>query len=546
MKTTYLLEKLVFSVPFAMLILSCVSNPTNVNAAGFELVNDVSIVKQEARDQQSLHLTIAVGNRLERLVLVESSALRDAMVIDQNGAAAVSATKAYEGVIENIPNSWVRVSINGAAVDGVLDTGTERLFITSKPAPAPERRIRSFGSAIDKILHAPSKARTTQEVVQIPVDEGFDSTAERVTKVAKIAIVVDSFYNEALGGRGLSEAISTINTVDGLYQQEFGIALKVDTAMIITDDHTLNLSNESLEDNLTRFRDYRLGSNELPPELALVHLFTGVRTDDPLVGLAYLDSACREDGYDISISTPFEFPVLLTAHEIGHNLGAQHDEQTELCALNNDQLMYSQINVLTTRKFSTCSRDAINTHLHNGACYSEAIDLSLTLTRDGASDVIAVITNTDSERAIPSAELTIQLKNANIAAAPASCNIENTTSLNCIVPTTLPGNSQVLSFSFRYDDLTINTIDARLEAIGFIDTRTINNYAEIVVPAAGSAGSDGLTIASSDAESPAESSASGQTSVDSSGGGGQWDRDVCLLLLLMWAYSLRRQLRIFA
>lgn len=515
MKTAYLLVKVVIGV----LLSSWMAVHTTASAASPELISNVSILEQQQFDANHLHLTIGLGNRRETLVLTDSPAFHRVNTIDQLGRRTATTTRAYAGSVDNVPGSWARVTITDNDIDGVIDTGTSRVFITSKAATAPERQIRQFQHAVDKIITAPATRRHPREVVQIPVGSGFENSADGVTRVAKIAIVVDSFYNEALGGRGLAEAISTINTVDGLYQQEFGLALKVDTAIIITDRETLDLGQTSLEDNLERFRNYRLTAAELPAELALVHLFTGVRTDDPSVGLAYIDSACREDGYDVSLSTPFEYPVLLTAHEIGHNLGAAHDDETALCRLSEDFLMHSQISKVTTNQFSVCSRNTIASHLDNSACYFSAIDLSLTLTRTGDNSIIAIITNTDSEKAFPSAELIIKLKNASIASAPASCNIDNITEVSCIIPTTLPGENQALEFAFRFDENAESTIDATLEAVGFVDTKTINNYAQIIAPA-DSDPDDTLTIAGNDPTTPTTTGAGGDAVSGSAGGGG--------------------------
>jgi hypothetical protein len=540
MKTAYLLIK----AAVVALLFAVTATPSLVSASSIETINNVSIVQRKQIDKDHLQLTIALGTRRETLLLEKNPAFQELIVVDQHGRQNNTSTTAYLGTVAGITGSWARVAITGETLDGVLDTGTQRLYITSASRGAPGAETRHPRSirdrAVDKIIFAPSRRRNPREVVEIPVRGGFDTAADGVTRVARIAIVVDSLYDEALGGRGLSQAISTINTVDGIYQQEFGLALKVETAIIITDSETLDLRQLSLEDNLTRFREYRLTASELANDLALVHLFSGVRTEDPSVGLAFIDSACREDGYDVSMSTPFEFPVLLAAHEIGHNLGAQHDDETELCSLTDELLMHSRISNLTTNQFSVCSRNAVVQHLEEGACYLAAIDLSLTLTNDGAGGVIALITNTDPERAFPSADLAIQLKNASIAAAPASCNIDNVSTLNCIIPTTLPGENQTLDFAFRYEEAIESTVDATLTAIGFVDTKTINNYAQIVQPAAIES-NDALTIAGNADGAPAETGAGSNSTPDTSGGGA-FSRGLFVLLCAPTIVRLRRRI----
>lgn len=516
-------------------------------------IHDVTILEREPLIEGAfdLRLTVALGNRQQNLLLNESSAFNDLKIFRDGESTehqtSTNSISTYQGIIENLPDSWVRITTDADYMSGVIDTGTERHFISSESkinVDSNLRRIRRLIHAVDKAIIPPPEAlpernRNTRDVIQIEVGNDFGNQQDLVSRVATIAIVVDTLYDEALGGRGLAVAISTINTVDGMYQQEFGLALKVDTAIIITDTTTLDLGNVSLEENLAKFRTYRQTAAELDPDLGLVHLFTGVTTADPSVGLAYIGAVCRRDGYDVSMSTPFDYPVLLTAHEIGHNLGALHDDETDLCLLTTDQLMFSHISSLTTNEFSSCSIDAINKRLNQSACHLDAIDLSLTLSKNGDTSIIALITNTDAQRAFPSAKFSLQLKNASIAAAPASCEINSTTELECTIPTTYPGESQSLEIELRYHETLENTLDASLEATGFIDIKTVNNKAQIVVPAQATTDNPPISIANNDdntttgSADPADAD-DGSTETGGSSGGGSPDViDVLFLLMFL-------------
>jgi len=168
-------------------------------------------------------------------------------------SAPLATIHTYEGIIEDMPNSWVRITTDTDQINGVIASHTERLYITSQSHPDAHsyiRRIRQLSGAVDNAIEPPPEKisetdRQIREVIELDVSNNFNTDKDRVTRVARIAIVVDTLYDEALGGRGLAEAISTINTVDGLYQEEFGLALKVETAIIITDTTTLDLGNVS-------------------------------------------------------------------------------------------------------------------------------------------------------------------------------------------------------------------------------------------------------------------------------------------------------------
>ncbi len=538
---------------------------TPLRAAFAGEFHNVTILQRDALSDgdYSLRMTLSLGNRLQRLLLNKSNAFADLKVIHHDSSsdlnrdsgsdittAPLANIDTYEGIIENLPDSWVRITTDTDQVNGVIDSGTERHYITSQSRPDAHsyiRRIRQLSGAVDNAIEPPPDTtpkanRHIREVIELDVGNGFDASEGSVSRVARIAIVVDTLYDEALGGRGLAEAISTINTVDGLYQKDFGLALKVETAIMITDTTTLDLGDVSLEHNLALFRDYRVSAPELNDDLGLVHLFTGARTADPSVGLAYIGSACRTDGYDVSMSTPFDFPVLLATHEIGHNLGALHDDETDLCKLTTDQMMFSHISSLTTREFSNCSIDAINKRLNQSACHLDAIDLSLALSKNSDDSIVALITNTDTRRAFPSALFNLTLKNASIAAAPASCDIQSTTQIACEIPTTYPGESRSLEINIRFDDTQDNTLDASLEPVGFIDVKTIDNSAQILVPAQKSE-EPSISIANNDDGNTTGSAEPGPTSSSAGGssGGGSITAYDSLLLLLTAAALYRRR-----
>ncbi len=438
-------------------------------------------------------LRLQLDNREETLLLNKSEAFGNTniLTIDETGSRQGNLTdiSVYQGQLENVADSWVRIVVQGDEVAGIIDTGDERIHLNHIVSADVIRQIQSgFNSPFGQLLADPIEAfddqsdSLTGDIVEIDIGNGFFNKPEKVTKVARIAIVIDSAYDEAIGGRGLAQAISTINAVDGIYREEFGLALKVETAIMVTDNETLALGDISLEDNLTRFRDYRLFADQLSNDLALVHLFTGVLTADPSVGLAYIDTVCKTNGYDVSLSLPFRYPILLTAHEIGHNLGALHDDETSQCNNISDGLMFSHINENSTRAFSSCSVDAISKRLEESTCHEDAIDMDITLARQDDTGIIALVTNTDGVRAFPSATLTVDLQHATIAAAPASCELISDNSVQCAVDTTFAEESQSLAFNLHLEEGQEITISASLEPEGFLDVHNANNSAQIVIP----------------------------------------------------------------
>lgn len=506
-------------------------------------------------------ISVRIGNRIEHLLVAPNADFNNLLIIDANGTPQLQFGTAYAGIIESLPNSWARVVIDGDYIAGTIHSGNVSTNFTSESRMANP----SVGFATHDVVLLPP-AQTSNETtgqrsirsitadtagknstyseqadeVSVPVNSALTGTVGDVTRVARIGVVVDALYQEAIGGRGLSKALSTINSVDGLYREKFGLALKLDVVVLVTDDTTLTLDGATLEDNLELFRDYRISTDLLPDDLGLVHLFTGVESEDDAIGLAYKGAACRTDGYDVSMSRPFRYPVLLTAHEIGHNLGADHDDATTECRDIEDHLMFSAINSSTTREFSSCSNNSINARMQQSTCLAAAIDIELTITQLESNQVLARITNLDATRAFPAATLYVDLKNATIAEAPALCELADPSKLTCDIPATYAGDTQELAVKLRLTPNLERTVTMRLDPTGFFDLHNQNNLAELVIPGEPQPlAVTGGELTTQGAGASGGGSAGGNT--PGGDGGGSNGLPLISLLLFTWLIQLRQQ-----
>jgi hypothetical protein len=281
------------------------------------------------------------------LLLQPSQATANLQVFDGDGQSLTPATRQMAGVIEHEPDSWVRVSIDGDQLDGVLS-----------------RRGLHYRIATDgeRVVFEPlaSNHHPTGSVVSTPLrSASADRIEHQSLRRATIALVIDSQFNEFHAGRGLEKALSIVNSVDGIYRHEFALRLDINTAIVhrepATDPH--RHGHVTSEHMLRSFRDYRMTQPALAG-VCLVHLFTGNRNSDRPVGLAWIDTACHPDGYDVSLSTPYRHDILLAAHEIAHNLGAEHDSDT-YCAEVDTGIMWRVVSDNTSQYFSDCTRMAV-------------------------------------------------------------------------------------------------------------------------------------------------------------------------------------------
>jgi len=519
-------------------------SPLVIKATETYSANLVGIETIENTGLHSQRISIRIGNRVEHLLVSRHTHLNDLHIVNSHGVPVDQTGVAYTGIVESLPSSsWARILIDGTFISGTINSGDVSTHFSSDAAIM---KGRSYGSKAVMIkplkvsgkesgktsVNSGAKRAITNsslpldelsEEIVVPISPQSADTTGTVTRVARIGVVVDSLFQEAIGGRGLSKAIATINSVDGLYREKFGLALKIDIVVLATDDATINLQGPTIEDILTSFVDYRNHSELLPAELSLVHLFSGFDSEGDAVGLAYSGGACRTDGQDVSISRPFRYQVLLAAHEIGHNLGAEHDDATTDCSAVRDHLMFSEIDASTTREFSSCSVDTINTNLAQGTCYTTAIDIGLKITQLESNQILATVTNLDSIRAFPSATLHVDLDNATVAEAPALCELEEPTKLICTIPATFAGDSHDLAVKVRLEPGQDRTITTQLQPDGFFDLNEQNNRVTLAIPS----GPVPLAVTGGGITTQGENASSG----GASSGGGLFELPWLLLLI---------------
>ena len=335
----------------------------------FSIVLLCGISAVPAHSSEYTHQTqLAVNGQLLTLLLEPSRVSHSLDVLDNNGARQSAPVRTYVGKIKGDKNSWVRLTKSINQVDGVISRYGKRFrFHQTGNRPAT---VKPLADNHDHRVTLTSDNQTNASLNILPP----------VTRVARIAIVVDSKYNARHNGRGLEYALGLINSVDGIFREEFGLALQVETAINITDTQSdpLDFGNVVIEKMLRGFRDYRMNTPLIGKDVSLVHLFSGNTPIDQPVGLAWIDTACRTDGYDVGLSTHYEHDILLAAHELAHNLGALHDTDTA-CAASSDKVMWPYISSATTQQFSSCTIASVKRSLAN-SCHAPAMEQELAMT----------------------------------------------------------------------------------------------------------------------------------------------------------------------
>lgn len=293
--------------------------------------------------EQMLYAALSIRGRLVEVVLEPSEVMSSASVVMFEEALVDRvAPYYYQGQVLGVADSWVRLAWIDGRPEGVLRLGEQLLLIEYD---------RVFAQLLATDLSSDSRD-VFDEILQQHVSAGSSYDA---VKVLPLSIVLDTLYNEEHGARGLERALTIVNAVDGLYQEQLGLRLELRVARLLVDpdkDPMRSLSGD-IDELLEVFRHYRLGDVALVRGQGAVHLFSGAALSDKRVGLAYIDTICRSDGYDVGVSRIVDRDVFTFAHELAHNIGAEHDLETQ-CG-DNGRMMNATLRSEMQYAFSPCS-----------------------------------------------------------------------------------------------------------------------------------------------------------------------------------------------
>jgi len=427
-------------------------------------------------EKYTQRMQLSANGQMLSLLLRPSRVTSDLSVVDHNGALQGVPVRTYIGKIEGDNSSWVRLTQGTDSLEGVISRHGKRFRLQqtgNQPAV-----IKPLADNNDHRITLTKNRNTLTRSIAVN-----SRKSQSVTRVAKIAIAVDSKFNAHHNGRGLEYALAIINSVDGIYREEFGLALQVESAINVVDAQAdpFNYGNVAIETMLRSFRRFRLQSTLIDQDVSLVHLFTGNKPADEPVGLAWIDTACRTDGYDVGISTHYRHDILLAAHEIAHNLGALHDSDTA-CAASTDKVMWPYISSGTSQHFSSCTVETVKRTLAQ-SCHAQAIDLELALSVDNGNTLKATVRNTDPRRDNPAATLAIDLPEGGRATTlKGDCTTNANLSeidrhIECKVGALAPGNDSVIIF--EVDTALSHELVASVEPDQYVDVHKNNNSGRV-------------------------------------------------------------------
>ncbi len=428
---------------------------------------------------------VSVDGQDISLLLNQSLVTKDTRVISGEGIAIdTTGTNAFAGQVEGEPESWARITLSENNLRGMISVYGERHRLTPTETGGTLSDINplllgdidgNISDQPDHVLYPPKEENEIDEYLRgIRVLEGLNFEEGTVGLTATLGVVIDSKFNSYHGGRGAEEAKSILNTVDGIFREQFGLALHIDTMIVIdSGDDPMNLGSVTMETMMRNFSSYRKASSELGNDISMATLFSGNKNSDSALGLAWIGSACRTDGYDVSVVSPYRLADLLSTHEIGHTLGAQHDSDTA-CAGNSSHIMWPYLSSSTQREFSSCSRESVRQIFTTGSCFIDTLDISVGLVVSDTYAEASVI-NQDSTRTSTGTSLTLVSDAlSDLTRVPNNCSFSSL-NLICEIGSIAPGGSANVALEFTRALTAAEDITAIAKPIGYMDSEPDNN-----------------------------------------------------------------------
>lgn len=283
----------------------------------------------------------------------------------------------FKGKIAGSSESEVRLTINDDKIEGYFDIKGEKYFIESA------QRYSNLASAEDVVVYQEKDLLKTEtfschselgEKIERGKEMVAASRAEaaQTLRVVEIATDADFEYVTEVGGANQAnrEILSILNMVEGVYERDLNLTIEVVYQHTwSTPDGFLQTTHAAL---LNSFKDYWNANYPLSAiNRDLTHLFTGKETAR-YQGLSYIGVVCINPTFAYGFSgringAPGKF--LLTAHEIGHNVGGNHVTAAEGCS---NTLMDLSLSHETSVSFCSYSRTEITNFVSsNGSCLSQ-------------------------------------------------------------------------------------------------------------------------------------------------------------------------------
>ncbi|HYO98789.1 MAG TPA: M12 family metallo-peptidase, partial [Pyrinomonadaceae bacterium] len=321
--------------------------------------------------------------------------------------ADASPVRTFKGSVRGNERAAARFTIDDHTVEGLVLVDGEKYFVEMKrkydKSAAPTEFL--FYKESDVIEASPvscgatlnEKMKHAGEVVSLHDSHAALDAAGAIplNREIKLATEADYEYVAALGGSEAAddEILSILNLIEGVYQNELGLSFSV------VYQHTWATPDDPYQSSapgvaLAEFKNY-WNTNYTHVSRDTAHRWTGKDLDGDVIGSAEIGAVCLSPSRAYGLSQKLfetDIKVGITAHELGHNLGATHPDQEPSAGNCFNSIMQSQVGY--SRSFCPYSRQQIATYVDNNAsCLARTYAISGQITSEAfGSHVVLSLT----------------------------------------------------------------------------------------------------------------------------------------------------------
>lgn len=299
----------------------------------------------------------------------------------------------FKGSVNGDPDSSARFNLPGKQLQGYFRTDGETLFVE------PASNYSAFAAGDEYVIYRMDDVKTDRPVACAStlgekVQYGRDLVSSDLVQAVEgnkrfeMATEADFEFVTTMGGaaQANAEILGILNAVDGLYKNELGISVSVVFQHTWSSaDPYAGASADPILRGLQSYWESTFPQATVPRDT--VHLFSG-KSAVLSQGYAYVGTVCRFPSSAYGLSgyvgwAPGKY--LITGHELGHNLGADHVDATQSCS---NTLMNAALSGSTPLSFCTYSRNVIGSYVAaNGSCLTAGSNCRFDFDGDSKADL---------------------------------------------------------------------------------------------------------------------------------------------------------------